>query len=253
MRIFRCCKGGRVDGPSNPPPEPLRSLLNGTHAHSNFYRTHARTFNNALAFASLEAKFDQRFFQGPQAGGVYQLRIQGQVHHLIGALLPNEGRHHKFAQIYMLDEEEQLTRRGEILPDVLGRGTGNSILQSLQRMVLEHNPLAGAFRSAARTLIENPDIRDYVLRFADLENEGLDPHVYNRPTVQEVAAFIPEADVEQGLYQQNVVLRTHGGRLQHIRDTCPWYLSLRYPLLHTFGEAGWWPTRPYVDPNNRYR
>ena len=33
-------------------------------------------------------------------------RIQGQVYHLIGSIVPTQGESHKFAQIYFIDNEE---------------------------------------------------------------------------------------------------------------------------------------------------
>ena len=34
------------------------------------------------------------------------IRIQGQVYHLIGSIVPSEGEYPKFAQIYFIDNEE---------------------------------------------------------------------------------------------------------------------------------------------------
>ena len=79
-----CCKSGRVDiRPPKPPPEPLRSLLNGTHELSKFFRINIRKFNTRLSFASLFAKFDVMAVRGP-----YTIKLHGPAYHRMGPMLP---------------------------------------------------------------------------------------------------------------------------------------------------------------------
>ena len=48
-----CCMVGKVQLPSlNAPPEPLRSLLNGTHPHSTHFLENIRSYNNCFQMTS---------------------------------------------------------------------------------------------------------------------------------------------------------------------------------------------------------
>ena len=51
-------------------------------------------------------------------------RIQGQVYHLIGSIVPTQGESHKFAQIYFIgDEDSEVATRSAIVdglkPDII--------------------------------------------------------------------------------------------------------------------------------------
>jgi hypothetical protein len=54
-------------------------------------------------------------------------KIQGQVHHLIGSLLPEIGNYTKFLQIYFISESDQISNRTSKIPN-LKRG----VIESLQ-------------------------------------------------------------------------------------------------------------------------
>ena len=89
------------------------------------------------------ANVDERLAN--QRDGVYTFKISGQLCHKIGSLLPQPHESHKFAQIYFLDGDEQVTRRNE----VFGNRLDNNILASLQQMLTDlRNPYVELFIEA---------------------------------------------------------------------------------------------------------
>jgi len=45
-------------------------------------------------------------------------KIQGQVHHLIGSLLPEIGNNAKFLHIYFMSESDQISIRTNMIPNL---------------------------------------------------------------------------------------------------------------------------------------
>ena len=68
------------------------------------------------------------------AGFNPSFRIQGQVYHLIGSIVPTQGESHKFAQIYFINNEEsEVATRSAIVsglkPDII-RGINQLLHQT---------------------------------------------------------------------------------------------------------------------------
>ena len=83
-----CCSCGKVSlPPLAQPPSPLWDLLEGQTPEAKQFRNQIRKYNNAFAFTSVGAKIDQSMARG----GVYTFRLQGELHHHMGSLLPREG------------------------------------------------------------------------------------------------------------------------------------------------------------------
>jgi hypothetical protein len=64
------------------------------------FRTGIQNYNNALAFSSLGVTIDRSVVG---QSGVYTFKIQGELVHRIGSLLPHSGEVPCFAQIHILD------------------------------------------------------------------------------------------------------------------------------------------------------
>ncbi|KNZ78075.1 hypothetical protein J132_02265 [Termitomyces sp. J132] len=93
-----CCLQGQVNLPRlQDAPADLLNLLHGHHALSDTFKTSICQYNAAFAFTSLGVKIDHAITNGP---GPYSFRINGELHHLTGALLPIEGNHPVYAQHY---------------------------------------------------------------------------------------------------------------------------------------------------------
>ena len=127
-----CCGNGQVQLPPIPEaPPPLKQFLK-----EKSFREKIRGYNQSLAFASLGAN---EVILPP---GVYCFKINGDVHHRVGPLLPDYGdTNPKFAQIYIHDTENEVVNRaqhhgGALDLDVLGQ---------LQGLIHEVNPFAQVF------------------------------------------------------------------------------------------------------------
>ena len=82
-----CCRNGAVQLPplTLPPPE-LWALLNDTTTEAKKFRTNILKYNAALVMGSSTAKVHHNF-----GGGYGAFRINGTVHHRIGALISPPG------------------------------------------------------------------------------------------------------------------------------------------------------------------
>ena len=127
-----CCNNGRVNlPPLQVPPEPLQALLLRTSPHSTNFHANIRQYNGAFQMTS----FGTTGLDAREHGYMPTFRIQGQVYHRAGSLMPPEGQEAKFLQIYFVgDEIEQASLRGINQPRV----KQDNVLQ-LQKMLHEHN------------------------------------------------------------------------------------------------------------------
>ncbi|XP_070143803.1 uncharacterized protein [Drosophila kikkawai] len=133
-----CCAGGKIKLPVLAhPPEPLYSLLYGNSAQSNSFLKLAQKYNGCFQMTSFGAEVQQ-------SGYNPSYKIQGQIHHRAGALLPPQNKHHKFLQIYFIgDSEVELNHRCAIFT-----ATKREIIQQLQNLLHEHNELVRLFKTA---------------------------------------------------------------------------------------------------------
>ena len=183
-----CCQKGQVDLPDLPAaPQPLLLLM-----ESPAFRRCLRAYNNLFSMASSTAVF-------ASPSGLSEYRISGALHHRVGPLVPNPGHRHAFAQLYILDEEEQINRRSRS-----GRSQGcqREAISTLQRMFAASNPLVRSFVAAKDRLAEleaASGARVTNLQI-NISTEGVpDIRRYNAPTGnREVAAFVPEGQVSEG-------------------------------------------------------
>lgn len=125
-----CCSGGKVKlHPINPPPEDLMSLLNGTSPLSSHFLSNIRRYNSCFQMTSFGAKIIE------ERGFMPTFKVQGQVYHKAGALLPNVNQPYKFLQIYFMgDENLEASLRCEVIP-----GTKRDLVMSLQRFFHQQN------------------------------------------------------------------------------------------------------------------
>lgn len=105
------------------------------------------------AFTSMGADVNDSLNHG---GGPYVFKINGQVHHHIGALLPKENTPTKFAQLYIYDTQNEIQNR---MCAILSEGGDPSALDpviaaELMQMLDECIPLVKQFRLARDHLAE---------------------------------------------------------------------------------------------------
>nr|XP_043619863.1 uncharacterized protein LOC122591677 [Erigeron canadensis] len=229
-----CCKNGQVQLPDAIEPPPLlRNLFKGSHTRSTNFMNNIRAYNTMFSFTSMGGKVDKSVQSGR---GPYCFRLQGQICHRMGSLLPSAGEQPKFSQLYIHDSENEVQHRLNALS-----GTGvkrddldPGIINLLKNMLDSCNPLVKSFRMVRDCLEEN-DLQDVILKLISTREK--DGRTYNLPTVSEVAALIV-GDIDGLVDQRDIVVRTWSGFLQRIRELHPSYLALQYPLLFPFAKDG---------------
>ena len=230
-----CCKQGKIQIPAfRPRPEPLASLT--THnggARSNKFMKNIRQYNCLFAFTSMGANIDRSVNDGR---GPPIFKINGQVHHRIGSLLPPDGSAPKFLQLYIYDTSNEVSNRLKALhPDDGSLETLDpAIIQSLTTMLDDHNPFAKKFRMA-RDRLESNSEDEFIIRIIGAQ-EG-DPVQYNLPTTDHLAMLIV-GDFSLDTFKRDIIIQTRSGQLRHISSLHPAYMPLQYPLLFPYGERG---------------
>jgi len=126
----------------SPPPFLDKLLDPGGDVLSKYFIRSIRSYNSMFAFTSLGAKIDTGINRGP---GPYVFKINGQVHHRIGSLLPDEGRPPVYAQLYIYDTENEVQNRISIFDRDRECDSDSqvdrSIVEGLVRMFDESNGL----------------------------------------------------------------------------------------------------------------
>ena len=223
-----CCRGGQVKLPILlDPPEPLKTLLTEQTGQGRHFRQNIRKYNSAFTMAFLEANIHMRFTKGPMAGGPHQFRVSGNVYHRMGPLTPGENQPPRFAQVYILETEDQL-KAWQGLP--LSSELREDLLRQLGAMLNTHNAYVQVFQHAAELEVPNVTI---LLRC----NANVDPRTYNVPRVSDIAAFIP--DGTHVAAPHSIAVRMHGGGVKRITDLNSAYDPLHFVLLFPRGEQGW--------------
>ncbi|CAG4984962.1 unnamed protein product [Colias eurytheme] len=173
-----------------------------------------------------------------EAGFMPTFKVQGQVYHRIGSLLPTDVP--KFLQIYFVsDFEEQASLRSRHIPNL-----DSGLVRGLQSMLHNVNPHISNFKAALASVPENERNRFKFIISADRRPIAAHPGRYNAPTTNEVAVVL----VDQECDKRDIVLRTHDDRLQRISETHRAYDSLQYPLMFCRGEDGYHFAHYNVDP-----
>ena len=222
-----CCQTGQVDLPFLPePPSFLKSVLEGVDHDSKEFRQNIRQYNMALAFTSLGVNEDK--LVNRRGGWVF--RVSGELCHLIGSLHPDEGEAPAYAQLYIYDSQLALHQR-------LNRNDNlhETMMGSLQTMLLSHHCYAPVFRQAYDILHDKPDAPNAEVKLRVTPGAS---RVYDLPTLDEVAVILPEdgtAPERRDIHSRS----SDGGFLTRIDDGHPAYAPLHYVLLFPYGTHGW--------------
>ncbi|GBP52161.1 hypothetical protein EVAR_21292_1 [Eumeta japonica] len=145
-----CCLQGKVKLEEIlPPSEPFHSLLTGDHQKSKQFMRNIRRYNNAFQMTSFKSK------QVVERGFMPTFKIQRQVYHLAGILLPLRPDDHKFLQIYFIaDPDTQASTRCSSVAQPIDR----DLIRSLQDMSHSHNCYIQSFKTAIESVpADTPD------------------------------------------------------------------------------------------------
>ena len=102
-----CCASGKVVlPPLTTPPEPLQSLIAGASDDSKLFLRKTRKFNSCFQMTSFGAtKIHDHTSDGRNFESTF--KIQGQVYHKLGSLMPMHNDEPKFLQIYFMGSDEE--------------------------------------------------------------------------------------------------------------------------------------------------
>ncbi|KIJ22471.1 hypothetical protein M422DRAFT_197125, partial [Sphaerobolus stellatus SS14] len=218
-----CCLYGRVQLPAtSQPPEHLLSLFTAQTAEGKAFRQHIRQYNAAFAFTSLGCKLNERMLQGQP--GVYSFRIDGELYHSHGSLLPDEDGSARYAQLYFFDPVLALDQRMSN-----NQGTDRRVMARIQTILQQCNPFIRIYQTARQILDTGADKADFSVRIHF--DPTVDQRRYNAPTANEIAAVLPGSGDERH-DGRDIILRLRGGGLRRIKYGSPGYIPLHYTLLY---------------------
>ncbi|KAK4320910.1 hypothetical protein Pmani_008282 [Petrolisthes manimaculis] len=230
-----CCSAGKVKLPALLlPTEPLHGLLKGDTLKSRQFLNKTRKYNSAFQMTSFGV--DKEVVE---PGFMPTFKVQGQVYHLIGSLLPQTAEEPKFLQIYFMgDKERECDKRCENFQDL-----DKTIVLSLQEILHANNHLVQSFKTAVE---QEPPTRDYrVVIRADHRPAGEHARHFNEPSVNELAIFL----VGDPHDNRDILLRLKDNSLQRVSQTHRSYDALQYPLIFWQGQDGYQFNIPQVDPH----
>ncbi|XP_019158591.1 PREDICTED: uncharacterized protein LOC109155362 [Ipomoea nil] len=229
-----CCNNGKIKLPDNKlPPKGIFDLFFGNDEISKEFLHNIRTYNNMFYFTSMGGKVDKNVNKG---GAPPIFRLSGQNYHLMGTLLPEQGKEPHFAQLYIYDTANERNNRINAV-----RGSGDQddihveIVNVIQKDLDENNVLVKSFRMAMSELDINPCAE---VKIKLLGKRTRDARTYNLPQVSEVAALIV-GDLDTSIGERDIIVQSKGGHLQRITELNPSYLPLQYPILFPYGEDGY--------------
>ncbi|CAI6375927.1 unnamed protein product [Macrosiphum euphorbiae] len=217
-----CCGKGKVNLPDlTIPEEPLSTYLSGTTIESKHFLSNIRKYNSCFNMTSFGAN------RKKESGFQTTFKIQGQIYHRIGSLLPYDCES-SFLQIYFIgDDDIQSQRRCSIVPNVQ-----HEIVQSLQNFLNEHNALIKLFKTSLDNM---PSDECQIVLRADKIPSSEHERRFNLPVVNEVAAIINGNEFSK----RDIVLQKRSNEYVTVQETHKSYDALQYPLMFWMGEDGY--------------
>ncbi|XP_061351494.1 uncharacterized protein LOC133296511 [Gastrolobium bilobum] len=224
-----CCMNGKVDLPLlKTAPDTLVQLHNNVDERSKHFLRNIRAYNMIFSFTSFGGKVDRSVNNGSTP---YVFKVGGQVHHLVGSLLPVDNTTPKFAQLYIYDTDNEMGNRMNCLRNCdKAENLDTEIVSSLQKMVDDNNVIAQSFR-CARDRYKKGDFNGLKMRL--IRKRDKDGRTYNLPTASEIAALVV-GDIDSSIGDRDIILETQSGTLKRIDVKHPLYLALQYPLLFSY-------------------
>ena len=169
-----CCSKGNVQLDAFPqPPVFLQHLYEGIDSNGKHFLTNIRKYNSAFQMTSFGCS------EITMAGFNPSFRIQGQVYHLIGSIVPAEGESPKFAQIYFIDNQDsEVATRCAIV--------------GINRLLHESHHYVEVFKVAKEIFEQEPLPSNIKVVINEAKRpSGEHSRRYNRPLSDEVGVLMP--------------------------------------------------------------
>ncbi|XP_054706622.1 uncharacterized protein LOC129216433 [Uloborus diversus] len=186
----------------------------------------------------------------PPGSGPYCFRIHGAIYHKTSHLRPNEPGKEKYAQLYILDADQALRQRMNIVENA---SLNPNLLMMLDSIIRNINPYAEAFKMLKEfeedTLRYHgvqtaADIRMYIKgeNITHSEHRGR----YNAPKENEVAAVFKSTD---GVPPTNrdIVIHPRSGGLINISPLNCNLEPMTYVLFFPYGDKGFTVEEQYTE------
>lgn len=226
-----CCASGKVLLPVlHTPPEPLQSLLAGLTADSKLFLRKVRKFNSCFQMSSFEAT---KVITNTNDGQNFQstFKIQGQVYHQMGSLMPMPDSDPKFLQIYFMgNDEERVSTRCQY--NFIEKAQERAIVELLDTFLSNRNQLIHLFKAVSPQL--RNDNYQIVIK-ADKVPVGQHAGRFNAPTVDEIAVIM----IGDPTQNRDIKITRRNNTLQTISDTHRSYDALQYPMIFWDGADGY--------------
>lgn len=219
-----CCSNGKFYlPPLIEPPEPLLTYMTGTTKESKHFLQHIRKYNSCFQMTSFGATNIVQFNNFAPT-----FKVQGQVYHQIGSLLPVSEENPQFLQIYFIDNvEKEIDRRC-----TFSTKTNREIIAKLRTMLHENNCLVRDFKFALEA--ETEDDFKVIIR-ADKTPLNEHERRFNAPVAPEVAAVIVGTEITR----RDIVITKRDKAKQRVAETHRSYDALQYPILFPRAEDGY--------------
>ena len=162
-------------------------------------------------------------------------RIQHQVYHLSGSIIPTEGESPKFVEIYLIDDHEsEVTTRTAIVD-----GLKLDIIRDVNQLLHDRNHYVEVFKVTKEIFEqENTPTNVKIVINETIRPSGEHSRRYHRPLSDEIAVLMPN----DATNNRDIVLHYRDGGLKRISELHRSYDSLQYPLLFPYGTDGWHAT-----------
>ncbi|XP_019195688.1 PREDICTED: uncharacterized protein LOC109189535 [Ipomoea nil] len=152
-----CCNNGKIKLPANTlPSKGIFDLFFGNDELSKKFLQNIRTYNNMFCFTSMGGKIDTSVNKG---GAPLVFRLSGQNYHLMGSLLPEEGKAPHFAQLYIYDTANEKNNRVNAVrcKDIQSAASVRSSIGDLDTSIGERDIVVQAKGGQLQRIIElNP-------------------------------------------------------------------------------------------------
>jgi PIF1-like helicase/Helitron helicase-like domain at N-terminus len=234
-----CCSGGKVKlPPFASPPEPLKSLLDGTNPLSAHFLNNIRSYNNCFQMTSFGAN------EVREGNFMPTFKVHGQVYHRVGSLLPVQDQQgnqapSKILQIYFMGDTN---REKDVRKSFNPKATRDEIILGLQEMLHSHNHYIKGFKVAIEKMTTS---ESRVVIRADKKPDGAHPRLFNAPIEEEIAVLMIG---DPSISRRDIVLQKRDNSLMYVADTHRAYDALQYPLIFWQGQDGYHFENRQVDP-----
>ena len=217
-----CCSSGLVNFESvKPLPEPseeYKKLYSSKKIISNL-----KAYNSALSLTSIGCKTPENV-EGPN------FKIQGEIYHRLGSLLPSDESSPKFSQIYFYDAEVATYERMKIFPNL-----DENVLKTFHQILSEINSYVKSYKVALELQKNFQNVKIFLID--DQEKIPKTDHSgrYNLPNGCEVAALLD--DEPTGNY--DILIESKSDNLKRIHSLSRFSDPMHYVLLFPFGNDGY--------------